>query len=80
MIGAGTPTASMTASRVFSPSPELMITVSASGSSWPPESSLRSTPRVTPPAVSPKMPSVAAAVDLPVPIRPTLEAFQEAVS
>src|SRR5712691_1810568 len=60
LIGAGTSTAAMTASRVFSPSPELMITVSASGSSCPAASSLRSTPRVTPPAVSPKMPSVVA--------------------
>src|SRR6516162_8363096 len=56
-IGTGRSTAAATASRVFSPSPEFMITVSASGSSRPSASSLRSTPRVTPPAVSPKMPS-----------------------
>ena len=37
-----------------------MITVSAAGSSCPEASSLRSTPTVTPPAVSAKMPSVAA--------------------
>src|SRR6266568_4380834 len=35
-------------------------TASITGSSWPSLISLRSTPRVTPPAVSPKMPSVAA--------------------
>ena len=49
-----------TASGVFSPSPELMMTVPASGSIWPSFSSLRSTASVTPPAVSAKMPSVAA--------------------
>src|SRR5260370_12857511 len=51
LIGSGTPTASMTGSRVFSPSPELMITVSASGSNWPSLITFRSTPRRTPPAV-----------------------------
>src|SRR6516162_9697193 len=55
---AGTPAPA--ASRVFSPSPELMMTVSASGSSRPSARSRRSTPSVTPDAVSPKMPSVAA--------------------
>src|SRR6202034_2381931 len=60
LIGAGTVTPPATASSVFSPSPELMITVSASGSSRPSASNLRSTPRVTPPAVSPQMPSVCA--------------------
>src|SRR5579875_879988 len=60
LMGAGTSVAAVITSSVFSPSPELMTTVSASGSSRPCASSLRSTPRVTPPAVSPKMPSVAA--------------------
>src|SRR6516165_2838524 len=59
-IGAGTSTTAVIGSSVFSPSPELMITVSAPGSSWPAASSWRSTPRVTPPAVSPKIPSVEA--------------------
>src|SRR5262249_39025221 len=54
----GTDTA--VASRVLSPSPELMMTVSASGSSCPDSSSLRVVASVTPTAVSPKMPSVAA--------------------
>src|SRR6201996_2795857 len=52
----GTETAEATADNVLRPSPELMITVSASGSSWPAARSLRSTPTVTPPAVSPKTP------------------------
>src|SRR5690606_21021684 len=54
------PTWSATASSVFSPSPELITTVSASGSSRPSAISLAVTPTVTPPAVSPKMPSVRA--------------------
>src|SRR5215831_2163716 len=54
------PAGAATASRVFRPSPELMMTVSAPGSSTPSASSRRSTPRVTPDAVSPKIPSVAA--------------------
>src|SRR5262249_49010398 len=60
LVAAGTERADSTASSVFRPSPELMITVSASGSSCPVASSLRSTPTVTPPAVSPKMPWVRA--------------------
>src|SRR5215468_1471383 len=56
------PAGAATASRVLRPSPELMMTVSAPGSSTPSASSRRSTPRVTPDAVSPKIPSVAASM------------------
>src|SRR5690606_26050736 len=49
-----------TALSVLRPSPVFSTTVSASGSSVPAASSLRSTPVVTPPAVSAKMPSVRA--------------------
>src|SRR5215469_189560 len=59
-MASGMATTGSTASSVLRPSPELMMTVSASGSSWPDASSLRSTPTVTPPAVSPKMPWVRA--------------------
>src|SRR5215472_8754191 len=59
-IGAGARAMPATASSVFRPSPELMMTVSASGSSRPEASSFLSTPTTTPPAVSAKIPSVAA--------------------
>src|SRR5581483_2022373 len=59
LIVAVTPV-SATASRVLSPSPELITTVCASGSSTPFSTSLRSTPTVTPPAVSVNVPSVRA--------------------
>src|SRR3954447_7331931 len=59
------PTRSATASSVFSPSPELMITVSASGSSWPVAISFFSVATVTPPAVSAKTPSVRASSWIP---------------
>src|SRR5689334_5865148 len=59
------PTRSATASSVLSPSPELMITVSASGSSWPVAISFFSVATVTPPAVSAKTPSVRASSWMP---------------
>ena len=52
------PTWPHTASRVFSPSPVMSSTVSASGSSWPASISLRAVATVTPPAVSANTPSV----------------------
>src|SRR5215204_6661854 len=54
------PTLSAMASSVFSPSPELITTVSTFGSSSPSWMSFAVTPTVTPPAVSAKMPSVLA--------------------
>src|SRR6266542_5169425 len=59
------PTRSATASSVFSPSPELMITVSASGSSAPVPTSFLRLATVVPPAVSVKMPSVRASSWMP---------------
>ena len=52
--------ASATASSVLRPSPVLIATVSVDGSSSPFSTSFLSTPTVTPPAVSAKMPSVRA--------------------
>ncbi len=63
------PTAPVTASSVFRPSPVLKTTVSAAGSSRPSASSRARTPTVTPPAVSPKMPSVRASSRMPSTIR-----------
>src|SRR4051812_28918612 len=59
MVAVG-PVVGDTASRVLSPSPVLSTTVSAAGSSCPVSISFLSTPTVTPPAVSAKMPSVRA--------------------
>src|ERR1700729_3043866 len=56
LIAAGTVTDGATAPSVLSPSPELMITVSASGSSCPAASSLGGPPTVPPPAVPPNTP------------------------
>ena len=64
MVAAG-PTASETASSVFSPMPVLMTTVSSEGSSSPFSTSLRVTATVVPPAVSVKMPSVRASSRMP---------------
>src|SRR3954454_9149957 len=61
-----------TASSVFSPSPVLRITVSASGSSRPDASSLRSVATVTPPAVSANTPSVRASSWIPSTISSSL--------
>lgn len=59
------PTSPDTASSVFRPSPVIIRTVSASGSSAPASSSLRVVATVTPPAVSANTPSVSASSRIP---------------
>src|SRR5262245_34536877 len=58
---------------VFSPSPVLRTTVSASGSRRPLSTNLRSTATVTPPAVSAKTPAVRANSRIPSRISPVVK-------